>query len=272
MPELPEVETIARGLNNNLVNKRIAAVDIRYTKIVNGDEESFRRLICGRRIKKIYRYGKYLFMVLSPEVALSIHLRMSGQFFLTEQEAIPDKHTHLDFYFENYNKKLSYRDIRKFGRLEILPEGDIIGYIRTKKLGPDALEINRGSLSTALKRSKRSLKALLLDQSLLAGLGNIYVDETLFLAGILPFSTGDKLTGRQIEKLYNAINKVLQQAIKNRGTTLSDFIDVNGNQGSNQFSLMVYGRAGEPCLKCRKPIIKTRVNGRGTHYCAYCQV
>ncbi len=271
MPELPEVETIARGLNNHLVNKQITAVDIRYSKIVNGDEESFRRLICGLRIKRIYRYGKYLFLVLSTEVVVSIHLRMSGQLFLNGYETIPDKHTHLDFYFQNYNKKLSYRDIRKFGRLEIISKGDISRYIRTKKLGPDALEIDHGALSTALKSSKRALKALLLDQSLLAGLGNIYVDEALFLAGILPFSSGNKLTARQIEKLFNAISEVLQQAIKNRGTTLSDFIDVHGKQGSNQFSLMVYGRAGKPCPKCRQPIIKTKVNGRGTHYCAFCQ-
>lgn len=271
MPELPEVETIARGLNNYLVNKRIAAVDIRYSKIVNGDEESFRRLICGRRIKKINRYGKYLFLQLSTEVTVSIHLRMSGQLFLSDYEAIPDKHTHLDFYFQNYNKNLSYRDIRKFGRLEIIPKGDISGYIRTKKLGPDALEINSDSLSTALRSSKRPLKALLMDQSLIAGLGNIYVDEAMFLAGVLPFSTGNKLTGRQIEKLFNAISEVLRQAIKNRGTTLSDFIDVHGERGTNQFSLMVYGQAGKPCAKCRQPIIKTKVNGRGTHYCAFCQ-
>jgi len=271
MPELPEVETIARGLTNYLLNKRIAAVDIRCNKIVNGDEESFRRSICGRKIEKIYRHGKYLFLLLSPEPAVSIHLRMSGQLYLSGYESMPDKHTHLDFYFQNYNKKLSYRDIRKFGRLEIIPKGDISGYIRRKKLGPDALEINRSSLLTALKSSKRSLKALLLDQSLLAGLGNIYVDEILFLAGFLPFSTGNKLTGRQIEKLFNATSEVLQQAIKNRGTTLSDFIDVHGKQGSNQFSLMVYGRAGKPCAKCRQPIIKTKVNGRGTHYCAFCQ-
>jgi len=271
MPELPEVETIARGLNNHLINKKITAVDIRCSKIVNEDEESFRRSICGRRIKRIYRYGKYLFLMLSPETAVSIHLRMSGQLFLRGYEAIPDKHTHLDFYFQNYNKKLSYRDIRKFGRLEIIHKGDINGYIRRKKLGPDALGIERGFLSTALKNSKRSLKALLLDQSLLAGLGNIYVDEVLFLAGVLPFTAGNKLTGRQIEKLFNAIIEVLQQAIKNRGTTLSDFIDIHGERGNNQFSLMVYGRAGKPCAKCRQPIIKAKINGRGTHYCAFCQ-
>ena len=271
MPELPEVETIARGLNNHLINKKITAVDIRYSGILNTDEENFRRLICGRRIKNIYRYGKYLFLLLSNKLAVSIHLRMSGQLFLMEHKRIADKHTHLDLYFQDYDKKLSYRDIRKFGRFEIIPNGDTREYIRAKKLGPDALEINRDYLSTALMKSRRTLKALLLDQSLLAGLGNIYVDEVLFRAGILPFNTGNRLTGRQIENLIEAISDILRQAILNNGTTLSDFIDVHGRQGSNQFSLMVYGRAGRHCLKCRQLIMKTKVNGRGTCYCSFCQ-
>jgi formamidopyrimidine-DNA glycosylase len=270
MPELPEVETIVRGLRRQLIGRKIAAVRVRSARVLALPARRFRQALEGAIIREINRQGKFILISCDRDILLVTHLRMTGQFLAVPRETAADKHTHVIMDLEPGTWQLRYRDVRKFCRLGILTGEDLATHA-LNDLGPDALEISAETFFRVLQRKKRAIKPLLLDQAFLCGLGNIYVDESLFRARIHPLTRADSLSRDQARALHRHMRRVLYQAIKAKGTTVSDYRGPEGIVGGFQAYLRVYGRAGEPCPACGALIEKTRVGGRGTHICPGCQ-
>ncbi len=288
MPELPEVENVVRGLQAGILGSRIVNVRCHFKTTVGGDADCFEAALRYKTIERITRHGKYIFLRLIGgdqtdgtvsgrgldrrccSVELAVHLRMTGQLLLVERGSEADKHTHLEIFFEGGDSKIVYRDVRKFGRLLLL-EGGIEEFLEEKKLGEDALKITEAGLFQALSRTKRNIKATLLDQRTIAGMGNIYTDEVLFREGISPLRGASTLSPKEIASLLATIRKVLRAAIAGRGTTISDYLSVLGRSGSYQHELLVYNREGLPCSRCGTPVSKSKVAGRGTYFCPNCQ-
>jgi formamidopyrimidine-DNA glycosylase len=195
---------------------------------------------------------------------------MTGQLLLLPRGQTPDRHCHLEILLAGTDRKLVYRDVRKFGRLELL-SGSRVEFLRDRRLGPDALSIRYETLYESLRRTGRGLKAALLDQRLLAGLGNIYTDEVLFRERLSPLRRSDSLSRRRVRSLAGSIRAVLRAALRRRGTSLSDYVDPSGRRGGFQFVLQAYGREGEACPRCGAAIVRTRVASRGTWTCPRCQ-
>lgn len=286
MPELPEVETIRRVLEGKLTGRHILAAEVRppgpgRTRLGRSLDTAacgLERHLRGRRFTGVRRRAKYLLLDLDRG-RLLVHLGMTGQLFAArpgERPAhgfptLPDQHTHLILDLSG-GSRLYYRDIRKFGHLRWCE--DRSGEVRALGvLGPEPLEgtFTPAVLAGGLKGRTASIKALLLDQKLVAGLGNIYVDEALFRAGIAPQTRGGRLTPARVARLHAAIRRVLTEAIRHRGTTLSDYFDPESRRGGFQERLRAYGRAGEPCPVCGAPIARAVVAQRGTHWCRKCQ-
>lgn len=271
MPEMPEVETVRRTLTPLAVGKTIKRVDVWYDKVIVGDVKSFQQQLKGKTIEKIDRYGKYLLFRLGDLTIVS-HLRMEGKYRLITADAPIEKHEHLQFIFTD-GSALRYDDVRKFGRLQLVKTGTERIVTGIKHLGPEALspEFTEDYFAKSLKNKTKKIKNLLLDQTLVAGLGNIYVDEVLWQAKINPVAEPKDLTKQQVQDLYEAINSTIKEAIKLGGTTVHSFLNAEGQAGGYQDRLEVYGRAGEDCLRCGGKLVKIKVNGRGTTYCPNCQ-
>lgn len=271
MPEMPEVETVRRTLTPLAVGKTIKRVDVWYDKVIVGDVKSFQQQLKGKTIEKIDRYGKYLLFRLGDLTIVS-HLRMEGKYRLITADAPRKKHEHLQFIFTD-GSALRYDDVRKFGRLQLVETGTERIVTGIKHLGPEALsqEFTEDYFAKALKNKTKKIKNLLLDQTVVAGLGNIYVDEVLWQAKINPVAESKDLTKQQVQDLYEAINSTIKEAIKLGGTTVHSFLNAEGQAGGYQDRLEVYGRAGEDCLRCGGKLVKIKVNGRGTTYCPNCQ-
>lgn len=271
MPEMPEVETVRRTLTPLAAGKTIKRVDVWYDKVIVGDVKSFQQQLKGKTIEKIDRYGKYLLFRLGDLTIVS-HLRMEGKYRLTTADAPREKHEHLQFVFTD-GSALRYDDVRKFGRLQLVETGTERIVTGIKHLGPEALspEFTEDYFAKALKNKTKKIKNLLLDQTVVAGLGNIYVDEVLWQAKINPVAEPKDLTKQQVQDLYEAINSTIKEATKLGGTTVHSFLNAEGQAGGYQDRLEVYGRAGEDCLRCGEKLVKIKVNGRGTTYCPNCQ-
>jgi formamidopyrimidine-DNA glycosylase len=270
MPELPEVETVARGLRRFLPGRRVRGLACRYPPMLIPGPGPVRRALHGRAFRSIGRHGKYLFLGLSSGRELALHLRMTGQLLLLPRARPLDRHCHLEIRLAGTERRLVYRDVRKFGRLELLT-GSRADFLRERRLGPDALNIRADALYSGLQRTRRALKAALLDQRLLAGLGNIYTDEVLFRQRLSPLQPGDTLSRRRVQSLAEAIRAVLRAALRRRGTSISDYVDTAGRRGGFQFALLVYGREGQACPRCGTAIVRSLVAGRGTWSCPRCQ-
>lgn len=287
MPELPEVEVVRMGLEAQLSNARLCDLQIFTPTVVPLSEEAQASLI-GQHFRRFRRRGKYLIIDLD-QGHLLIHLRMTGQVLIVPPHAeallpLPftyyqrpltgsiDKHTHGCFAFDN-GMQMTYRDIRKFGRVEYLSAAELQASKSLNKLGPEPLSdaFKKSAFIRALKKTRRAIKAVLLDQRVVAGLGNIYVDEALFLAGIHPLHPAADLKPKACQKLFEAIPFVLQKGIDAGGTSLKDYLHPDGSRGSHQEHLFVYGRTGQNCQKCQTPLVKSVVAQRGTHYCPRCQ-
>jgi formamidopyrimidine-DNA glycosylase len=285
MPELPEVQTIIDDLNKIILNKKIKKVDILLSKIVKGTNKNFINTLKNNGFQSISRRGKFIIISLKSNKFLIIHLRMTGQIIYVQDNnlvagghsdrnnnySFPNKQTHLIITF-NDNSQLFYNDQRQFGFLEIVSQKEVD--ILKNRLGVEPLsaKFTLGNFKSLLKGKKRNIKAFLLDQSCIAGLGNIYVDESLFLAHILPSRLMNSLKEKEIKDLHQSIKKVLRQAIKHRGTTFNNYKDAHGRKGSFINKLKVYGQENKKCVRCKKGIIKkTRLAGRGTRYCSNCQ-
>ncbi len=270
MPELPEVETIARDLRRaNLPGQTFTGVHVFWDRTVaSPDVTSFRARLAGQAVDSVARRGKFLRFELSDVQTLLIHLRMTGRLYLAPAAEATRPHLRVSFDLGD-GRQLRFHDMRKFGRMYLTADPDsILG-----KLGPEPLDgtFRVGDLQNLLAGRKMMLKPLLLDQRFIAGIGNIYADEALFLAGLHPQRHANTLTPAEGAALFHAIREVLTLALGNRGTTLNDYRTVTGKPGENQDSLLVFRRTGEPCPRCGQPIERLVVGGRGTHICPHCQ-
>ncbi len=270
MPELPEVETVARGLRDTLVGRTISAVTVRWPRtIARPGVGEFKDGIAGRRVVFVSRRGKYIVAGLDRGYLL-IHLMMSGRLLVVPKDDPLDKHTHTILDLDN-GSQLRFRDVRKFGRVYLVDEVERV----TGRLGPEPLDagFTVDRFRQLLERRSGRLKPLLLNQEFVAGLGNIYADEALFAARLHPLRKADTLADDEQARLHRSIRAVLQDAIDARGTTLDDggYVDARGRAGAFQQQLAVYAREGEGCTRCGTPIERVVVGGRSTHFCPICQ-
>ena len=273
MPELPEVETVRKTLQKLIIGKKIQDVTIHLPRIIKypDDTEAFRRLLTGTTITEIGRRGKFLKIVCEPLVLVS-HLRMEGKYRLADKEEPYEKHTHVIFHFTD-GTELRYRDVRQFGTMHLFHYGEEDEQLPLRKLGPEPLtdQFQLPWFLDMLAKRKSNIKAVLLNQEYLAGLGNIYVDESLFRAGIHPTRIASSLSDEEKERLYHSIQQTLQEAIELGGSSVRSYLNGEGEMGMFQLKIQVYGRKHEPCLKCGRPIERLVVAGRGTHVCSHCQ-
>ncbi|QBQ08043.1 formamidopyrimidine-DNA glycosylase [Spiroplasma gladiatoris] len=274
MPELPEVETVVKSLKKRVLNLIINKVEIFYPKIIktNISVLDFQKQIENRKISDIQRIAKYIIFVLEDKVLIS-HLRMEGKWFLYDKNEVYDKkHVLATFHLSN-NKILNYHDTRKFGTFDLQDLNDYKSNNPIKKLGPEpfVLEANSNYLYEKMSKSTRHIKTMLLDQTIIAGIGNIYADEILFDAKISPLITGNFLKPKDYQRIIESSKKILKKSIELGGTTIDSYQPEQGIDGKFQNELKVHTRKGKKCYECGNEIIKLKVNGRGTYYCKTCQ-
>ena len=280
MPELPEVETVRRGLQRQTTGLEIARVLVHRPRVIAApaeDPAEFCRALTGRTVQEWRRRGKYLIAALDRG-QWGVHLRMTGHFHWLERisaaTTAPCRHTRVQIWNSN-GDELRFVDIRSFGQMWWVPPGLASETVITglNRLGPEPFSeaFSADHLQQRLKGSTRPIKNSLLDQSLVAGVGNIYADESLFAAGILPQTRSNQLGRNQLERLRQALVEVLQTSIGAGGTTFSDFRDLTGTNGNYGGVAWVYRRSGQPCRHCGTPILRERLAGRSSHWCPTCQ-
>lgn len=269
MPELPEVETIRRFLSPELSGRRILSVEVLRNKNVETPLEQFLAVLPGRKIEGISRRGKFLLFRLEGGLVLMCHLRMEGKLFVKEEGAPLEKHDLFVFHLDD-GKKLIYNDTRKFGRFGLYKEEELPSS-PVGKLGKEPSKISLQEFQSGLKRRKKAIKEALLDQTLTAGIGNIYADESLFRAQISPFRPASSLSDGESARLLSCIRDVLEEAIEAGGSTVKSYHPRDGESGRMQFRLLAYGKKGKPCPRCGFPLKKEKLGGRGTVYCPRCQ-
>ncbi|MEZ4334622.1 MAG: bifunctional DNA-formamidopyrimidine glycosylase/DNA-(apurinic or apyrimidinic site) lyase [Myxococcota bacterium] len=290
MPELPEVETTRRRIGPLLVGRRIERVETTppsYFFLTPPSE--LKRALEGRRIDSLERVGKYLVAGLEGGSRLLLHLGMTGQLFSSAATSVrllsatvraslspeaqrafePDVHTHLRLRFDGGGPEVYFRDVRKFGKVKWLAPG--AADERLDRLGTDALALSGPALFAACRGRKAAIKAVLLDQSIAAGVGNIYADEALFVAGVRPARAAGRITRREADAIVAGLQRVLLRSIETGGSSISDYVAPDGSDGTYQDERKVYGRTGEPCRVCGAPIKRRIVAQRSTHSCAQCQ-
>lgn len=269
MPELPEVETIVRSLRNDVIGRSIVDINNYWPRHISMPPfEELRRRITGTTIDELNRRGKYLVFGLDSGESLIIHLKMTGQLLLEQSGTATPEHVHTVILLSG-DLEIRFRDVRKFGRVYLTPDSsEILG-----KLGPEPLSTSFTSelLHSMLQNRRRVLKPLMLDQSFIAGIGNIYADESLHLAEIEPHRISNTLTREESRVLHTSIRHILERAIENGGATISDYRQPDGSTGEMQRSFSVYGRSGEVCYRCTGVIERTILGGRSTYYCRSCQ-
>ncbi len=267
MPELPEVETIARQIRAVFLEKTIVKVAVNTPRLLkNVSATEFVRRLEGQPLREVTRRGKFLLWQGGTAYPV-FHLGMSGNFFRRREQATHPEHIHLEFHFAD-GQTLFYQDVRKFGKIWLYEEPP-----KFPELGVEPLSENfsLNNLKKLLNLKNMNMKAFLMDQSNIAGIGNIYANEILFLSRISPFRKTREITEKEAEVFFREIRSVLERAVRNFGTTYSDFRTVEGSDGQNQFFLQVYQKAGEPCPVCGTPIEKAVLNSRSTFYCPKCQ-
>ncbi len=270
MPELPEIETIKRQLNRKIKGKKIKAVEVRLPKLIKYPLEKFKKLVAGAIITNISRRAKLLIIELSNGYCLVIHLKLSGQLIYQGE---PNKHTHLVYYFAD-GTRLIHNDLRQFGFVKVVPKKELALFLKKEKYGPEPLskEFTLKTFQELLnKRKGAKIKPLLMDQTWLAGLGNIYSDEVLFLAKVLPFRKAGTLKPAEIKRIYQGIKDILSLAVLRRGTSADQYLDTAGQKGDYLPLLKVYGRQGQPCYICGAKIERLKIAGRSAHFCPKCQ-
>lgn len=272
MPELPEVETVVRGLREKVVGRIIRKVNIYYENIIEyPDVSSFQEKIKNQKINEINRYGKWIIFVLDRYYLLS-HLRMEGKYFLKPKGATLEKHEHISFVLDN-DMELRYMDVRKFGKMQLIEKENInkIGPFLEMGLEPWDKKLNTLYLKEKFLRKKLPIKSCLLDQRIIVGIGNIYADEILFLSKINPLKEANSLSLEELERIIDNTKLVLEKAIEKGGTTIRSYTSLNGIHGLFQQELYVHSKEGQKCLICGSDILKIKVGGRGTYYCPKCQ-
>jgi len=271
VPELPEVETIARTLAPSVRGRVITGIELIDRPLLRKGGRKGLEAMRGRRILGVRRRGKMLLIECDGGRAFVFHLKMTGQFLFAKSAAPRDKHTRLVIRFDDGKNALHFRDVRKFGFL-LCVEGEPESACRElASLGPEPLEVGLPEFTAILRGRKGRIKSLLLDQTRIAGIGNIYADEMLFDARIHPLTPASSLSKQAAARLYEAMKRTLTMAIEANGSTLRDYRDADGREGSFQESHKVYGRTGAPCVACGTPIRMKRIGGRSSHYCPRCQ-
>ena len=271
MPEIAEVRTVKKALQKSLIGRTIKNIIYRYDNIIKTDKNEFKKVLVGKTISDVDSFGKYLFIKLDDYTIIS-HLRMEGKYYIKPSNEEYEKHEHIIFTLDN-NYDLRYKDVRKFGIMILTKTKDIYKNIEIKKLGiePDDSNLSKEYIHDKIKNSKKPIKELLLDQTIINGLGNIYVDEVLFASNIIPTRLGNKITLEECQKIKENSSKIIKKATSLGGTTIRSYTSSLGVEGSYQQYLMVHTRANKPCLKCNSIIKKIKVGGRGTYYCPKCQ-
>lgn len=273
MPELPEVQTVASELDARLVGRTIAGVEVLWDRTVGHPAPAeFAAALPGHRVERVDRRAKYIMIELSGDDALVAHLRMTGRITVEPAAAPRDPHTRLVLALDG-DDEARFADTRKFGRFYYVPAGAAMPLPSFAELGPEPLaeDFTPVLLAARVAARKGNVKAALLDQRLVAGLGNIYVDEALWRAHIHPRRTMQSLAPEEVEGLHEAIVHVLRRAIDSGGTTFSDYRTTWGREGGYQGELSVFRKTGAPCPRCGAPVERDVVAGRGTHYCPTCQ-
>lgn len=274
MPELPEVETYVRDLEQQLRGRRIQAATVRWPRTIAAPAvHQFEQWIQGQQFNRFGRRGKFMLLEMAGGATLIVHLRMTGRFTIEDGSAEADPHTHVVFDLDD-GRRLFYRDARKFGRIWLVDDPAPV----LRRLGPEPLDVDFdvACLQAGLAGRKASIKALLLDQSLVAGVGNIYADEALFRAGIHPAQAGGTLTPVQVAALHEAIRAVLAAGIEAKGSSLGrsgsqNYVRPTGDPGQFQAAHAVFRRTGQPCPSCGTPIERIVLAQRSTHFCPHCQ-
>jgi formamidopyrimidine-DNA glycosylase len=279
MPELPEVETVARGLQLAVVGRRIVSVTLGKTDFID-DPAALEQHLPGRSIERVERFGKFMLVRLSADASgrdancaesggsLLVHLGMTGHLAPRPAAEPFSKHTHVRFLLDD-GRELRYTDARRFGRMAYLAEEHLSAELG--RFGADPLEITEQEFAALLKSHKSRIKALLLDQGSLRGVGNIYADESLWRARIHPMRIAARLSLKEARKLRAALEAVLREAIALRGSSISDFLDADGQPGEYQRRHRAYGREGKNCYRCKTPIRRAIVAGRSSYFCPKCQ-
>ncbi|KPL03127.1 MAG: hypothetical protein AMJ90_04000 [candidate division Zixibacteria bacterium SM23_73_2] len=270
MPELPEVQTIVDALKKSIIGKKIKSVDIDCSRVFSQSKVSFKKGLKGKKIKNIKRRGKFLIIDLTENQTLLIHLGMTGGIFFSNKNQSHKKHDHLIIKFSD-KTQIRYHDPRKFGKVIKVTSSNINKIPEITKLGPEPLEISQSEFVDIFENKKGRIKTTLLNQRVLAGLGNIYSDEALFDAKIHPLTKTDRLKEKKLLQLHSSIQKILKNAIKAGGSSIDDYLNIDGEMGLFQFQHKVYGREGEPCKVCGAKIKRIRISQRSSFYCPRCQ-
>ena len=274
MPELPEVETLRRGLETHLTGRTLGSPRVRVAKMLKGtitDSAVFEERIAGATVKSVGRRGKHLIIALNSGYYLLLHLNMRGQLIVTEQSEPEAKYLAAAFPLDTGNE-LRFHDMWTWGEMRVASPDELVAHPAISGMGPEPLDKawTAEQLTEGLKRRpKTAIKAALLDQAVLAGVGNIYADESLFRSGISPLRPAGSLTEAETDRLHREIKAVLTEATEGGGTTSDNYVDAEGRVG--RYTPRVYDRAGKPCVSCGTPLTRIRVAGRGTVYCESCQ-
>lgn len=270
MPELPEVETVRRDIESYIINQTIMQTVVRVSNLRWPIQKNLAQKLNHQIIRSVGRRGKYLLLSVGNGT-LIIHLGMSGSLQLLAQKCSAKKHDHVDIVFAS-GFCLRFNDPRRFGAI-LWTEDDPNQHKLLAKIGPEPLtpKFNGEYLYQRSRNRKIAIKSFIMNSNIVAGIGNVYANEALFMAGINPCCAAGKISKQHYNLLANSIKKVLNSAINNKGTTLRDFISANGEAGRFAFKLKVYGKAGQPCPKCKTPIKLIRLSQRSTYYCPYCQ-
>jgi formamidopyrimidine-DNA glycosylase len=271
LPELPEVETIRRDLEKEIVGHKIIDLVYEVPKMLQPSPEKVETIV-GRHIVSAGRVGKLLLLGIENDGTVGIHLKLSGRLFIRNQKDPLDKFTYVIFKLDD-GRELRFTDFRKFGYVKLISNSEELNSIKST-YGPEPLaeDFTVDSLKKALSKTSRAVKTVIMDQSKIAGVGNIYADEALWYAKIHPETAANQLTDKELERLYQGIVKAIEAGIADRGTSVDDYLDIYGKEGGHAKNLNVFRQNGEPCSRCGTIIKKIRVGGRGTHFCPSCQI
>lgn len=273
MPELPEVETVKRTLNELIVGKTIERVTVSLPRIIQRPDDTlqFEHMLAGHTFQRVERRGKFLRMILDGLVLVS-HLRMEGRYGVYRQDEPVEKHTHVIFHFTDQTE-LRYKDVRQFGTMHLFQPGEDLKLPPLNKLGLEPLDeqFTLERFKSIIAKRSTFIKPTLLNQAYVVGIGNIYVDEALFRAGVHPETKANTLSDQQLEDIYHAIIATLNEAVDAGGSSIKSYVNGQGEMGMFQQQLQIYGRKDEPCVQCGTMIMKSVVGGRGTHFCPRCQ-
>jgi formamidopyrimidine-DNA glycosylase len=266
VPELPEVETTVRDLRPHVVGRRVVNLRVGKKRLRLAWQSSWKTKVVGARVAAVHRRGKWIVVDFAEGGHLVVHLGMTGRFRVFEADETREAHTHLVFVLDD-GRELRFRDPRRFGSVRYFADRQSLDeFFIATALGPEPSDLNPTSWRTRLAATRRSLKAVLLDQGMVAGVGNIYADEALFEAKLHPARSASRITAAEAERLRKAVANVIERAVEHRGSSIRDYLG-----GGYQNEHRVYDHTGDPCPRCRTPIERLRLAGRSTHYCPRCQ-